>query len=165
MHLVNEESRGASVIRITRHGAAFVVGHGALFATISAVCLVWYLGPRWASGWYQMAFVEWFDYPIEFAARSALIALCTATAADATIRWCWREDARIRLQRTVVMGALGMLFVLAGNERELRMGVFPPEVSPAWQFVMPMLYGVAAAVLVSARMQLRNVGALLRRAA
>jgi hypothetical protein len=165
MHLVKEEFRGADVIRNAGYAAAYVVGHGALFATVSAVCLASYVIVPWGSGWYQTIFVEWFGYEIGYVARSALIAFCAATAADAGIRWCWREDSRIRIHRTVVMSVLVMLFVLAGNAHELRMGVFPTEARPAWQFVMPMLYGLAAALVVSARMQLRHVGAWLRRAA
>jgi hypothetical protein len=165
MHLVKEEFRGADVIRNAGYAAAYVVGHGALFATVSAVCLASYVIVPWGSGWYQTAFAEWFEYEIGFVALSALIAFCAATAADAGIRWFWREDSLIPLHRTVVLSVLGMLFVMAGVQHEFRLGIIPTEPTLAWQVVMPLLYGVAAALVVSAKMQLRHVGAWLRRAA
>jgi hypothetical protein len=165
MHLVKEEFRGADVIRNAGYAAAYVVGHGALFATVSAVCLASYVIVPWGSGWYQTIFVEWFGYEIGYVARSALIAFCAATAADALIRWCWGEDARVQIHRTVVISVLGMFILMAGIQHDFRTGIYPDQLTLTFQLVKAMLYGVAIALVVSARMQLRHVGAWLRRAA
>jgi hypothetical protein len=165
MHLVKEEFRGAPAIRNVGHGAALVVGHGATFILVSAVCLVTYLMLPWVSQRDRFVLVEWSDYAIGFVARSALIAFGAATAADAGIRWCWGEDSRIRIHRTVVMSALGMLFLMAGIQYGFRVGDYPTDPMLPWRFVKPMLCGVAAALVVSAKMQLSHLGSWLRRVA
>jgi hypothetical protein len=165
MHLVKEESRGASVIRNVGYGAAYVLGHGAVFVSASVVCLLAYLILPWESGWDRAVLAEWSDYELGLIAQSALIAFCAATAADALIRWCWGEDARVQIHRTVVISVLGMFILMAGIQHDFRTGIYPDQLTLTFQLVKAMLYGVAIALVVSARMQLRHVGAWLRRAA